>query len=93
MVDPTKIEPGDRIVFGYDNRWTAVHRESCQCECGENHSGWVMRYRRQEYQVWWDGGSIWGNSVLLKDWPRRKQELDLFYEHELNTLQVEEKEQ
>jgi len=71
LADPTKLRPGDRVVFGGNNRWTCSTRINATCECGTKHPGWIMRHK-YETQLWWDTDRVWKKTVLLKDWPAKK---------------------
>jgi hypothetical protein len=71
-LDPEALERGERIVFGYNNRWTCATRIECTCECNKRHFGWIMRHR-YECQLWWDEDDIWDRCVTLKCWNKEEK--------------------
>ena len=74
----------DRVVFGYENRWTLLKKVDLRCpDCGAQEFSWIVQAKKGqgEIQIWnFDSPEFWLDVVHIKDWPEKEKRLRQYYE-------------
>jgi hypothetical protein len=74
-VNPYSAMEGDRVVFGWNNRWTLLKKLKLSCpDCGQAEMSWVVQRKKGsgEVQVWcFDDPDFWRKVVTPKNYKRK----------------------